>query len=222
MHTHDRTMLARLGFSDPDKREPIHDLACRYLAEPDTVARLIHLLGIEHGPVPNHADYGDTECTAMIAQQVIGHRATFEWEIAKGYEQYRTTIGFADLMLEIDLRVDHTLVKERRKDRYDRHRKPQWSNWRDKADDFRHLCRTYGIEVKIKPVPLGDLIRQIKLYRSYSGRNPWIAVTAYPLTPSEIGCLRNEDILHMRLGTTFDEYVNAAGLDAAAKDSPEI
>ena len=25
MHAHDRTMLARLGFADPDRREPLHD-----------------------------------------------------------------------------------------------------------------------------------------------------------------------------------------------------
>jgi len=38
MHAHDRTMLARFGFADPDKREPLHDLACQYLASADTVA----------------------------------------------------------------------------------------------------------------------------------------------------------------------------------------
>ncbi len=32
MHSHDRTLIAELGFKDPDKGEPEHDLACNYLA----------------------------------------------------------------------------------------------------------------------------------------------------------------------------------------------
>ena len=32
-HTHDRTLLAQLGFADPDKNDAMHDLVCEYLAE---------------------------------------------------------------------------------------------------------------------------------------------------------------------------------------------
>lgn len=39
--TTDRTLLAHLGFADPDKKNPIHDLACRYVMENAmTVARM--------------------------------------------------------------------------------------------------------------------------------------------------------------------------------------
>ncbi len=34
-HAHDRTLLARLGFDDPDKSEARHDSACFYLAAPE-------------------------------------------------------------------------------------------------------------------------------------------------------------------------------------------
>ncbi len=38
MRAHDQTKLAAFGFSDPDKKEPDHELACAYLAQ-DAVAR---------------------------------------------------------------------------------------------------------------------------------------------------------------------------------------
>lgn len=35
-HAHDRTLLAKLGFADPDKKDARHDLACRYTALPES------------------------------------------------------------------------------------------------------------------------------------------------------------------------------------------
>jgi hypothetical protein len=35
MHSFDRTLLAKLGFSDPDSRDRMHDLGCQYLAQPE-------------------------------------------------------------------------------------------------------------------------------------------------------------------------------------------
>lgn len=40
MHSKDRTLLASLGFADPDKGNRLHYLACRYLTEPEQIARL--------------------------------------------------------------------------------------------------------------------------------------------------------------------------------------
>ena len=34
MHSFDRPMLAKFGFADLDKRNPLHDLACQYLIQP--------------------------------------------------------------------------------------------------------------------------------------------------------------------------------------------
>ena len=43
-HSHDRTMIARFGFGDPDKKNFMHDQACRYLAEDEPAATLFELL----------------------------------------------------------------------------------------------------------------------------------------------------------------------------------
>jgi len=33
MHSHKRTLLASLGFNDPDKKDSRHNLGCQYLAQ---------------------------------------------------------------------------------------------------------------------------------------------------------------------------------------------
>ena len=65
----------------------------------------------------------------------------------------------------------------------------------------------YGVEVKITPTPTSDVIRQVKLYRSYSGINNWIVATAYGLVSHDVALLENEKIGHIRLGERFREYV---------------
>jgi hypothetical protein len=43
-HSHDRTLLASLSFGDPDKKDPMHDLACEYLSQQEQARRLVELL----------------------------------------------------------------------------------------------------------------------------------------------------------------------------------
>lgn len=39
-YSHDKTILARLGFQDPDAKDPLHDLACEYMALEENVLKL--------------------------------------------------------------------------------------------------------------------------------------------------------------------------------------
>jgi len=222
MHAHDRTMLAKLGFADPDRREPLHDLACGYLTLPETVSRLVQLLGLNQPPIEVRDCVDGMQRTATMSKAVVSHKVNLEWEVAKGHDQYRTTIGFADLVLSFYVEEAYSNVRVYRPDhdhRCGQFRRPEWQ----RSKDF--TCGeslTYGIEVKILPVSVGDLIRQIKLYRSYSGVPDWIAVTSAHLTPAEIECLRNESILHMRLGPAFDEYVESRRLVNIAAPNQEV
>jgi hypothetical protein len=63
------------------------------------------------------------------------------------------------------------------------------------------------VEVKITPAPTSDVIRQVKLYRSYSGIKNWIVATGYGLPSLDAQSLGNEQIVHVRLGPGFDQFV---------------
>lgn len=89
MHSHDRTLLAKLGFNDADRREPDHDMACKFLAYGVPGKVWARLFPVEHpelvSDVPEWADkiFGRTEVMLM-----------------KGSGQYVATIGFADVYIE--------------------------------------------------------------------------------------------------------------------------
>lgn len=142
MHSYDRTLLAKLGFSDPDKKNPWHDYACQYLAQPHVLKQIYATFGAQKGWVPS----------------VKVSTGELEYHLTKGQGQYRTTIGF------LDLRATGFLKQEFRD-------RPQ-SCAPDSPDSSTIVLLTLPsiIEVKVKPVPLGDLIRQVKLYSEYF---PW-------------------------------------------------
>lgn len=83
MHAKDRTLLAGLGFADSDKKNPLHDLACQYLATPERATKILGLVT---------AGVGDRRGWVVDG-------ASLEEHITKGERQYRSTIGFADLII---------------------------------------------------------------------------------------------------------------------------
>ena len=224
MYAHDRTMLAKLGFADPDKRNPRHDLACQYLALPDVSGRVARLLGLERPPAPCREQDERTEENCTESTSIGGCGVTFEHQIVKGSGQYCTTIGFVDLVYCVELLTSRTeRVLRRRPDTSAR-----WG-WPESLADYQCARRVnVGIEVKIAPVGIGDLLRQIKLYRTYTDNwTPqcdglsgdiarWIVATGYPLTALEIQSLTNERIAHVLLGEAFRTFVESqAAVDAA-------
>lgn len=78
-HSHTRTLLAKLGFGDPDRRNSRHDAACNYIALGDGV--LAKVVEAALGP-----GYRVTQAKGVIEQM-----------IQKGEGQYATTIGWIDV-----------------------------------------------------------------------------------------------------------------------------
>jgi hypothetical protein len=148
MHSHDRTYLASLAFADPDKKVPAHDFACQYLAQPDVAASVLDAL------------FGSADRPRK------GLRSKMEVPISKGYGQYKTTIGFLDLVIGYN----------------------------------------FAVEVKILPIGVGDLLRQVNLYREYVPDHSWIVVTAYDISPADKAALMAEGVRHLRLGPAFDDW----------------
>ena len=76
--------------------------------------------------------------------------------------------------------------------------------------DF-HQHRTVVIEVKTRPVSLGDAIRQIKLYQAHGRADIWVFATTIPLDISYRDALENEGIRTLLIN---DEYKNVQQIKA--------
>lgn len=75
MRTSDRTMLEKCGFSDPDRKETMHDAACAYIA-----ANSLEL------------------CRRLVSPEIHKSTPILEYPITKGSGHYKTTMGFADVV----------------------------------------------------------------------------------------------------------------------------
>jgi hypothetical protein len=149
MHSHDRTMLSRLGFADPDKRNGLHDSVISLLVtasdevKKEVIGRLI----------PNFA--------AKILGTVY---ASSEVPLAKGEGQYKTVIGFLDLVFGFDVEG--------------------------------HGRRELIVEVKVGWPGVGDVVRQLNLYREFYNRgNTSFAV----LSTSIVDTLDIENLKRQRI-----------------------
>lgn len=233
MAARDRTLLAKLGFADPDKKNPKHDLMCAFLADPVNRKALCKQLG--YAPSTNDP----------VLEQHLG----------KGTGQYQTTIGFLDVvytayrmrgLIDGAMRFAKTPKEvETLTKRYFEYQKalatvreefrlkfckdkPAWMGpehlqgqeylaWEAASKAVREdetLCvdnveAKIVIEVKTGVDSLGDLIRQIKLYRTYyhSSRNLWVvAVLPGVLNPAEEDLLRQQDVRPVVL-SSFDAWL---------------
>lgn len=251
MHSHDRTLLARLGFSDPDKKDPRHDLACQYLALRENQERLAEMLFL--GPLRAKQVKGYKFWTGGVERPsrnvrstllpMHADRAVLELPVSKGVGQYKTTVGFVDVSftwhLEEVIEGEMLQVSRLRFDPLTNERLPPLAapcrgervesleEWVPHSARERHpfwLCA----EVKVAPSPVGDVLRQVKLYREHlvessAGRHPpFVLATVYPMGASDVAALKAERITHIRLGPKFDEWVAAREAEALPGDSPEF
>jgi hypothetical protein len=231
MSAHDRTLLANLAFADPDKKDPLHDLACQYVAQPSVV----EAMGLKVRDCPVVALGG----------------GILECPISKGEGKYKTTIGFLDARIPVGFRYQAFDSKCVRKEVFSdqEEAKKIWqsndsiSNGKmgllDKDKYLRgpydcgpktigdypnytwevpifekfptgiavaSLDWTLCVEVKIKPIGLGEVLRQINLYREYVG-GVWILVTHFDMPSAMEEGLRAATIIPFRLGDGFTKFV---------------
>lgn len=118
MHSFDRTMLAKFGFADPDKKDSRHDLACQYVAQPDVANQLAKVVFDREVRRAAYWDQtfeevkgGSLAAVEEIKEEATGPRKDFgqknhrllharlEGHLQKGEGQYATTVGFIDAML---------------------------------------------------------------------------------------------------------------------------
>jgi hypothetical protein len=202
MHSHDRTLLARLGFDDPDRRDPLHEIACRYLAVPTVARRLAGLLDLEYMGLSQRTQRYRNEVRWIADRYIKTVSAKCEHEVSKGERQYRTTVGFVDVCLRIELEERHRDIQEHSLDFASRN-----EPWCSHEDRFETRDVFAAIEVKTTEVPVSDVVRQIRLYQSYGRFTRWLVATTYPMTQSQVDWLGNARVLHVFLGQGFQDFV---------------
>lgn len=181
-------MLSRLGFSDPDKKNPLHDLACQYIATPEVAEKLCLIFGLEL----------DTK-----------HRSIkVEIPLSKWQDRYKTTIGFMDVAIPV--RAYEIGVEDGA-----RYEPMHVADVEEAKADGCEVIDGPGdlvIEVKTSFTNLGDILRQIKLYREYLEARAmvlWILATTFEMTEADVESLKAEDIFHVFLGEGFQKWAKA-------------
>ncbi len=198
----DYTLLAKLGFADPDKQDGTHDAACRFLAQAE-VARKLWIASADK--VANPGRFCDGERLVVPDRPLEFLSVSIEEPISKGSGQYKTTIGFMDVVL---------FGKEEAFDIEGRRSFPAFG---------------IGIEVKHTQKAIHDAVRQIQLYREYTDnpygiskidyRRPcemqwgtriidWYLATTFNITQQEAELLSASDIKFIKLSSAFEEYLN--------------
>lgn len=79
MRATERTLIASLGFADPDKKNALHYLACHYLIQKPIIEKLCALAHIKNDE---------------------NIRLGIERPIEKGTGNYKTIVGFLDVFIE--------------------------------------------------------------------------------------------------------------------------
>lgn len=203
-HAHEKTLLARLGFSDPDRKEPLHDLACMYLSRPEAAGKIALL--------PGEKTLQEWQKNPVIG---IGHKkegitfaAAFERMICSG----RFTVGFVDLTLQFEC-VENRDGEMHKRYFPDGYRDGEWKPAEWKSVIAKHNASFSWracVEVKIQRFGVGEVIRQINLYRandSYQSNDHWILASPHSLPADERSALLTANITPIRLGPAFLQWV---------------
>ena len=274
MHAYDRTMLTRLGFADPDKKNPTHDLACQYVAE--NAASILDQV-VQLKPQPIDVTNDGARYVGARTLSVQARKPVLEQAISKGQYQYKTTIGFIDVVLPYDIMSeDHgeyqfSWTYQTLADHLDSSR--DTLRWHTPYHDCS-WCRNHSlslrdtylhevvqplherlrtitseaqiadlknrpilytgayegsstlsrgaliIEVKTTPTGVGEILRQINLYREYTDyitfdhvkdyrgkfECRWLLTALFPLKPIDVEALQREGVECVRLGEKFKTW----------------
>lgn len=196
MHSHEKTLLQKLGFADEDKGSR-HDLACKYLCQSHVHQRVMESFLEKHKK-------------GRYKHELVRSCRT-EIPISKGEDRYKTTIGFIDVMLLSSVlyvppppgsasEVIHPL------DRYD-------------------FCLKIEVKASPSSISEAlrqiQLYREYQDSQE-SCISAWLLVTTFRIPQDDVQLLLREGIQHARLGPKFEEYATEQERNPVPDDSTEL
>ena len=236
-HTHDRTLLASLGFQDPDKKDRRHTLACQYLCQPEVATRLWGRL------VPSLAEptsvIEDVICEGPGEDAQDGRRKKDEPRFRSGPR----AVVHTDAMIEVPVTKDRgflvgfvdVVARARASEGcFDETAERDSSQgWPANVIRRRYTARwhnvkiTMRIEVKARPVDVADIARQIATYAGctvgsgydYDLPPLWVVATCYKMPAADKATLAAKGIYHVWLGEGFAAYCKAREADVLDDDA---
>lgn len=229
-HAPEHTLLARYGFSDPDRDQPLHDAICLRLQETDATYALLRLVGSAKGwrtarrchrvvepRDPAHlADLADDTTLERVEHRHRRHdghyltvtrfacrntvavssfskpKVTMAHPLVHGTGSDAVLVGFIDMLLSsIALTADcPDHGKQRLWTRTNSDRLEQPEGFVATDDRVR-----VAVEVKVTPVPVLDVLRQIQVYRAFFAANAWAVVTGFTYSDRDTAVLTREGIV---------------------------
>ena len=119
-------------------------------------------------------------------------RSRKEHPITKGTNQYKTTIGF------IDVWMTYTLKQQ----------------WKLKPPTGRSITfdsdTNMEVILEVKTViKVGEILRQLKLYKEYKPKADLVLVSTVPVTALQVSALQAEGIQVIQLGKDFEKWKQA-------------
>lgn len=232
MHAHERTLLNQLGFADADKKDRRHDLACQFLAITENAAVIAKMFvprrkSIDRCSDPHPVAYGHWEHTGQTVYEFDKiNGVDSERALNKGAGQYKTTVGFIDTVIRYQIKAtSQSRVRNRE------YEEQPWGEWSDTKTEIQSLPNKVAIEVKIARVGVGDILRQINLYREFilesaddehRFKTHWALAAAFDLTDHESEQLAKAQIKFIRLGAKFDAFVQQQNSEDAGKGKPSL
>lgn len=196
-HSFDSTLLQRMGFKDSDRQTSEHDIACISIASRPRL--ILDALGI-----------------SAAARRPA--RALLEQPLQKGDGKYASTVGFIDAIIEyavfqcdIDdgwrevkqitrscaecgaIEISNTRPGQTCCDKY-MERTHETFTKQGPPDAYHSMCAVL-VEVKTRLDNIGDLLRQMNLYREYKKNHERAHISHYVVWSLDDGDGAHPDLL---------------------------
>jgi hypothetical protein len=203
-HAHDQTLLSRLGFNDPDRRNHIHDLACQYIADHANACRFSDLV---------LGDTDHSECKTISEQEIhIGDSRFTSGLLDVAIVRARRDAGAGSGLVAVEVKASQATAGDALR---------QIAFYRARWFAYLWADRVLG---DLKDKSWADS------FGSFFGRNSrqqagpgggipiWVLATCYDITQGEKESLRAYGVRHVRLSV---ENIRAWARDGGApSESP--